>query len=438
MNLAALLMTLVLGGYSADAQAALADRARFPAADHPYLYYLSLEDTAPEHRQDLSIAIRLMVASSSLQPIVERCTPVAVLPERLYRIDLRDLGWEHKDWKTVLKDYPYRKNKGHRLPLLIKADWLLVELADATESDAYYRLLFGGDKIPAKRDDWLDLLKVDRTKSTNFDPLRFGQIESESGVAKQPARWLESHPVLSGSAGGYAWGTRDVLEVTRDKDPLENLTGNFDHDGEEWIVGIPKISLATGDRGTLQVYLLSDGQGNRVDEAPVDLVEDSTLFRGTREIRNPGSCVQCHGVGLNQPTTNDFKELIRDGVDTYAEKETQQQIEAFHLGSLALALDRANEDFGAIVQQVCGVSGIEAAKAFKRAVNVHDTPLDLAATAREIGTTPVQWRAAIASDLATGKTLGARIAGLAHGRTIPREAWEYRYAETYQQAKPWR
>lgn len=434
MNLAALLMTLVLGGYSADAQAALADRARFPAADHPYLYYLSLEDTAPEHRQDLSIAIRLMVASSSLQPIVERCTPVAVLPERLYRIDLRDLGWKHNDWKTVLKDYPYRKNKGHGLPLLIKADWLLVELADATESDAYYRLLFGGDKIPATRDEWLDLLKVDRSESIKFDPRRFGQIESESGVAKQPTRLLESFP----SSNGYVWGTRDVLEVTRDKDFLENPDGSGKHDGEEWIAQAIKVSLKTGVRGGLQLYLLASGEGKRVDEAPVDLVEDSSLFRGTREICTPGACMQCHVSGLIQPTTNDFKDLIGAGAYLYTDDKTQQKLEAFHMGDITRAIERANEDYEAIVECVCGVEGPQAAKAFKAAVNQHDKPLGFNETARELGLTDWQWRQALAADLANRKLLGARIAGLAHGRTIPRESWEERYAETYQQTKPWR
>lgn len=414
-----------------EAQAALAHRQQFPPEEWGYHYYLSCAAAAPEHQADLAVATRLMVASSSLQPIVERCTPQHVTPTLLH-IDLRDLQWSATDWAKVLAEYPY--SDAH-LPLVVRADWLLLQLSDQTEGDAYFRLLFGGARIPKQRDDWLDLLNVSRERGKGFDALRFGLIESESGVAKQPARWMENHPTL----GGYAWGTRDVLEVRRDTDPLENPDGGFAHDGEEWIVGIPKVDIASGDRGALQVYALANGAGRIVEEAPVDLVEDSTLFRSQRAVRNPGSCVQCHAGGLNAPTTNDFRQLIADGVDVVflGDKAKQDQIEAFHLGRVEQSLERANEDFQAIVRRVTGVDSTAATKAFKAAVNRHDAPLDLAATARELGATPDDWRRAIGYASTQTSTLPARVAGLAHGRTITRTAWEDTYHEARERLHAW-
>jgi hypothetical protein len=429
MQLAMLLA--VVATPATDAAAALQHRQQFPQSEWGYHYYLSTASVAPDHRADLAVAVRLMVASSSLQPIVERCTPQPVT-DTLWHVDLRELQWAVDDWHKVLADYPYATA---RLPIVVRADWLLLQLADQTDSDAYFRLLFGGDRIPKQRDDWLDLLKVSRERSKDFDALRFGLIESESGVAKQDARWMERHPVL----GGYAWGTRDILEVAPDADPLEHPAGDFEHDGEEWIVGIPKVSLTTGDRGALQVYALSSGDGKIVAEAPVDLVEDSTTFRQQRAVRNPGSCVQCHTEGLNLPSTNDYRQLIVDGVDVvfYGDKDKQDQIDAFHLGDVERELSRANEDFQAIVRLATGVESAAAVKAFKATVDRFDAALDLDATARELGTTPENWRLAIGYASTQTSTLPARVAGLPHGRTIPRAAWEGIYHEALHRLHAW-
>lgn len=310
---------------------------------------------------------------------------------------------------------------------MIRADWLTVQLADANESPAYYELLLG--KVPATRDEWLSLLGVDK----QADPLlRFGMIEENSGVAKQKTRWLESFPTLA----GYAWGTRDALKITPENDPLEHPDGQFKHDGEEWIVGIPKLSLTTRTRGVLQVYLLSNGDGKRVDKAPVDLVEDATRFRGTAEIRNPGSCVQCHGDGLNKPTENGVERYILSGAELYALGRNElAEVEAFHLGRVSL--DRDNADYQSIVTALTGLDGEDASAAFRRAVDRYDKPLRLPDVARELGVAEVAAKNAIANQTGQGKPLAARLAGLAYGRTIPREAFEDRHAELRRIVDEW-
>lgn len=416
----------VIATEQGDVQAALADRATLPVEDHPFTYYVSYSSVlAGSDRAELVAASRLMIASTSRQVVLERSAPVPVT-ETLARIDLRDLRWDSGAWLRLLERYPYDR-PAHAFPLVVRADWLMVQLADANESPAYYELLLG--TAPKTRDEWLAALNVDK----DADPLlRFGLIEEDSGVARSKIRWLESFPTLN----GYAWGTRDSVEITPENDPLEHPDGQFDHDGEEWIVGIPKVSLASRERGVLQVYLLSNGQGQRVDKAPVDLVEDSTRFRTNAEIRNPGSCIQCHGAGLNPASENGLENFVLAGPQLFAlGRDKMAEIEAFHLGRIAL--DKDNDGFGAIVLALTGLDGEKTAAAFRRAVERFDDPLELSDVARELGVAPETAKNAIANQTAQGKPLAARVAGLAYGRTITREAFEERYAELRSYCDEW-
>lgn len=405
----------------ADVRAAVADQTTLAYDEKPHTHYLSYASTpTAEGRRDLRVATRLMVGSTSRQVVLERSAPVP-MTETLARFDLRELKWSRPAFDRLLSQYPYHRYGSKGSPLVIRADWLTSQLADATVSPAYYELLLG--RVPKTRDEWLHLLRVDRQADKL---LRFGLVEERSGVAKQRVRWIESFP----AERGYAWGTRDSLAVTDDKDPLEHPDGRFAHDGEEWIVGIPKVSTASGTRGVLQVYLLADGQGVRVDKAPVDLVEDSTRFRGYAEIRNPGSCVQCHVNGLNEPTRNALREYLLSGASLYARnKETQAGLEAFHLGDVATSIRRANEDYSAMVEVLCGVSANEGAAAFRRAIEHYHAPLDLTAASHELGVSESAMRDALAKQHTIAQSIGARAAGLAHGRTIPREAFEQRFLE---------
>jgi hypothetical protein len=135
--------------------------------------------------------------------VIERHLPQRVGESDLYRFDLRQLEWDWRDWHVVLSRYPYSPDR--KLPLVVRADWLTVELTDAFASDSYYRLLYGGRNIPAARDDFLRFWRVEA------DPaFRFGLIEGRSGVALAGIRWIENRPTAN---RGYAWGTRDSARI---------------------------------------------------------------------------------------------------------------------------------------------------------------------------------------------------------------------------------
>ncbi len=410
-----------------DFRLARADRAQQPAAEWGYLYYLSTAAAPEADRPALARATAFVVASASRAVVVERQLPRRVGESHLYRIDLRALEWDWRDWHRVLKRYPYAPER--HPPLVVRADWLMVELTDAFASDSYYRLLYGAKNIPKTRDDFLRFWRVEA------DPaFRFGLIEGRSGVALAGVRWIENRPT---AARGYAWGTRDSARIDSATDPLERPDGSFRHDAEEWIVGMPKWSLA-GPRGALQAYLLADGQGKRQDRAPADIVADQTRFRGVPEIRTCGSCMQCHVAGIKGPRENALRRAIAAGVDLYADRRTQETLEQFHLAEVTLEVQRNREDYATIVQFITGRAPEENAAELKSCIDRYDAEVTLAQAARELAATPDELRLALAYASARNVALGARLSALAHDQPLPRSAWENAFAAAHAAMQLWR
>jgi hypothetical protein len=320
-------------------------------------------------------------------------------------MNLAALAWDYATWRDIVGRNPY----GRSFPLVVRADWLLYELADAHQSDAYYRLMLGS--VPKTRDEFLAAFGVisDRRHA-------FGLIEGSRGVSLQGTRWIESLAIPR----GYAWRTRDVLRVVDAFDPLEHPRGDFKHDGEEIILGIPKLHATSGARGALQVYGLFDGNGRFVTRAPIDLVRDSTRFAGFDEIRAPGSCVQCHAAGLNDPTTNALRDVLAAGVAL--DSQSFADLAAFHLSDVGTEIARNQEDYATAVQAVTGLAPVEASAAFHRSIDRYLESVGLERAAAELGVTQDRLRATL--ELASqAESIGVRSASLARGRSIRRETF---------------
>jgi hypothetical protein len=406
------LLLAALDARAGDAALATLDRGQFTAADLPYLYYITAEHLPVADRPLVETALRLVIPSMApKQQILERCLPKQVGPT-LWRIDLRELHWDWHAWARLIARNPYHAEHNY---FLQRADWLLLNLTDAHESQAYYEIAWGG-KAPQTRDEALALLEV------TADPDReFGLVEGQSGVSVQGVRLVRNLP----AGRGYAWGTFDVLSLAADQDPLEQLEGDFRHDGEEWIVGVPKTHLKTGVQCAAQMYFLANGQGRIVDRAPVDLVEDHTRFRNKPEIVSAASCIQCHDTGLNDFTRNEVRSLREAGVRIGAyDHDATEEVERFHLADVGKELARNNEDYAAFVRIACLCTTQEASQAFKAAINRYDRPLSLVDAARELGRDPEELRLAIANAARYGIVLGARAKGLAQDLTEPRKAFE--------------
>lgn len=424
MQSAVLLLAMVLGPF--DRGLAFQDRAQYPPDDQRFIYYATTEHLQTvEERRDAQIGFTLALAQASPQEVAEYCVPVPISPT-LSRLDLRLLKISERTWKDIIRQDPHKLAE---LPLVSHADWLTVAISDADENPAgYYPIVFGGI-TPKTRDEALGLLGVD------VDPRRrTGLIAGQSTIAQSGVRWMEQRSLFKGSV----WGTRDVLELVAFKDPAENLEGDFPADGEEWIAQRWKTHLGTGYQGTLPIYLLFNGAGGRVDKAPVDLVRDHTEFRGKPEIVTPGSCIQCHRNGYNLPTENQLRVQIEAKIERFATPEEQEKIVRFHLADTAKDFARANEDFSGLVKLITGVSSSEASTCFHDTVALYDEPVDLDRAAAELFVSPEQLKQTISLESAAGGSLTVRIAGLAHGQTISRKAFEEAWLALWTATQKWR
>ncbi len=405
----------------AEYAAAEADRAQYPAADQPYIFYLTTSHLAGEHKAACEATTAFVVASSSRQAIVEKCVPAEV-QDGLSRINLVDLKWDWRAWHKLLASYPYSRAPGSgAVPLVVRADWLVVQLADTTGGTSYYELLYGSAKLD--RDAFL------KAWQANADPAHhFGVIvrsTSPIGPAVAGIRHVENRPTAQ---RGSAWMTRDSAKITAESDPLEHLDGKFKHDAEELIATIPKVSISTGERGALLAFLLANAKGERQEEAPPSIVTDHLGFRGQKAIRNFGSCIGCHATGFVDPGVSELRTYIKGnaaGVDVYATpKKLQEQIELFHLSDAGKQLRRDNEDFAIGVKLVNGLDGEANADAFRGTIEAYDREVSLEVAAAEHHVEPKELVLALGYYNQQGGKVGARLAGLADGMPMPRTRWE--------------
>lgn len=423
------LALLLLAAAPTDLDAALADRAQYPVADHGYFYYVSTSHLAGEQRAKCDATLAFVVASSSQQQIIEKATPVKV-QEGLHRIDLRDTRWDWRNFHKVLARYPYN-HRPDQLPLVIRADWLVLQLVDTTQSNAHYLLLYGRDDLD--RNAFLKAWGVNNDAASHFGVIT--RSVAANGPAVSGIRLVENRPTAT---RGSAWGTRDSAKIDIKSDPLEHLDGNFRHDAEEWLVAMPKQSLATGRRGSLLAAWLNDAKGKRQEEAPPSIVTDHLGFRGQKAIRNWGSCVGCHATGINDPGVSELRSYIAAGVDVYASpKKLQEQIELFHLSDAGKQIARDNEDFAAGVAMCNGLSGEANAEAFTGTIEGYDRDVTLDVAAAELSVEPAELRLALAWASQSGLRLGARLSGLAHDRPLSRAAWEDHWYAAYTAVQMW-
>jgi hypothetical protein len=420
-------IALLLAVLPTDAATAKADYQR--RAD-PYNRYISFSEVPESKREKVIAAVKFAVPSASRNTLLDRQIPEQVGTSRVYRINLDSLEW---DWRVYAKltqrePYGYEYNA-----LVIRGDWLLHELSDTTESTAYYDLLYS--KPPKTRDEFLAIWGVDQKQQAG---LEVGWIETQSQVSKQGTRFIRRFL----SNRGSVWVTQDVLKIERGTDPLEFPDGVFKHDGEESIALTPKVSTRLRTRGSAMAFLLSNGQGKRVEEAPVDLVDDSfKTIRSQAAIITPGSCVGCHVGGLNPPSVNGIESLLLQGVQFYSkDKDKQELAERFHLATKGLEteLKRANEDFATFVFACNGLTPQQNAVGYREALRDYESDLTLERAAYELGATEAELRNALAYATAARIDLGPRFSVLAHGQAVPRTVYQEGYQKAYALLKAWR
>lgn len=425
-----IIVALSLLAVNPEADAALADRAKFPADQQASIVYLTTSTVADEHREKLVNVLRFVIPSLSSKPYLADQLPQTVEGTNLLRLDMAGLGWETAYPTVLAQQYVphYRPDlkAAKAVPIVADGLWLAATILDPIETgDAQYQLLYGS-KVPKTADEFLKLWAIQ-----NDPDYLFGTIEGASGVAVQRTRLIENRP---GAKRNYGWLTRDSRVVAGQADPLEALPNKVKFDAQELIVGNPK--WYAGQSGMLQVYFLADGKGQRQEKAPADIVVDHTNIRGV-EIRNTISCVACHTTGINPPTSDEFRSYIESGASVaFAKKDDQRRTDQYLSSDVAKEVKANQQAYSDGVRLCNGLTPEQNAAALVEIVRLYDGDVTLAQAARELYVAPKDLQFALA-DYSRRFTLTGRLALLAQGKPITRQQFKASFAQAQEIVYLW-
>lgn len=277
--------------------------------------------------------------------------PVAIDGEKtIYRIDIRDYSWRRFQWEEIARRDPYaiftnsqkerrirQLTQVQRLPYT-RADWFL----NAGLQGNLYNILM---QIPQNvRNLEFDFgVNVDRNIQRG-DVMR--SAFNGSGVSQQ-SRMIEWHQTRFGSY----WKSYDFLPENGQsrRNPFEfaldrrNFGDGFDHAGGEMIFQLPN---------GLQLYMLTDANGNRLAVAPTPIVSD--LTRPSSEVTNAISCFRCHHSGMLPPARGDeVRKHYEANAFAYSRREVDI-VRALYPGNAAIMkqLTADNDRFDAAIKQL--------------------------------------------------------------------------------------
>lgn len=233
--------------------------------------------------------------------------------ELIYRIDLRDYGWDEDTWSLFEAEYPYaviydqdsrlfpfdevsaeqlRRETGTQIPF-IQADWFI---SHGSRPPLYHDVLGLPDTLQELE---LELgIDIDRNIADE-QVLRAG---FKNAGPSQNNRVIERHD-LGGNRGAF-WISYDFANNLDTSDVFANPL-DFQEDGGEAIFNL--------DNG-LQAYFVMDNLGTRLDKAPNAVVQDPLSRDGA--VENGLSCMNCHQEDGQLPKFDEVRDFaLRTGAN---------------------------------------------------------------------------------------------------------------------------
>ncbi|MFN0079354.1 MAG: hypothetical protein ACKVY0_23055 [Prosthecobacter sp.] len=366
-----------------------------------------------------------MLNSLSSNPKI--ITVEAIDPARVVlRVTLGSYGLAPELWKKLATSYPYRVNRGLQAAIdaekilgvlpLMRADYVVFALA---QPPLYHEALGipGGQKQRAADVALETKLGIDFDKAVqNPDAVRAGF--QKSGVS-QGNRLIERLPRPD---GGYLWKSYD-FDPTRQNErggdlfraPLgptnAELTKNsnlkFLHDGGEIVFSLPN---------GLQGYMLTDGKGLRLEEAPLNVVTDSS--RKDSRIINGISCMSCHRDGIYMTNVKD--EVLAATKNLKLDPEDQATIARLHdFPKLEKFFKADSEQYMRAADQ-CGPAGDQEPVALL--YNYFRAPLSLSSLAVELADNSPDLLARLSQS--ANESVRATAAKFQSGTPVPRIDFE--------------
>ena len=278
-----------------------------PSARYFTMTHLYNAGESSETLSDYRIALSKLVNSLSWKFEITNPTPIDEA-QTIFHIDLRRYEWNTTTevWPQIEQVYPYNiaYDPKTQAGLFEKLTQLQTETG-STVPFVHLDWFLATASLPPLYHDILDLPQTDRiletqlgvnvasniTNAPGIDVWRAGF--NDSGVSRHN-RVVERHT----SRYGAYWKSYDFAGSAESQN-IFTYPLDFTHDGGEIIFNLPN---------GLQAYLLVDANGNRLDDAPIDIVSNPAASDPT--VRNGLSCIGCHTQGMKI-----FKDSVRAAIE---------------------------------------------------------------------------------------------------------------------------
>ncbi len=369
-------------------------------------------------------ALSKLVNSLSWGAEVIKPTPID-REQTIFYIDLRHYEWDIQSdkWYKIEQAYPYGvqlksstytalcQETGCDLPF-VRADWFI---ATASLPPLYYEIL--------------DLPETVKELETRLEVDVAGNIKNAPGVRVWRAGFNESGVSVNNriverhkSRYGAYWKSYDFAGNVGTQN-IFTYPLDFTHDGDAIIFNLPN---------GLQAYYLSIATGDRLDEAPINIVSNA----GARDpvIRNGLSCMGCHTEGM-KTFEDQMRSVIEQNLNPsydkaqalrlYAEKSEMESLIREDIARYRQAIEAAGSVFG----------GNEPIQLL---VKQFEDPLDAAHAAAEVGLETADFLKEIRENrilrkarlfvLIVEPVFDPTRAASGH-RTVKRDTWESQFAE---------
>ena len=356
-------------------------------------------------------ALSKLVNSLSWGAEVIKPTPID-REQTIFYIDLRHYEWDIKSdkWYKIEQAYPYGvqlksstyttlcQETDCELPF-VRADWFI---AAASLPPLYHEIL-GLPETDRELETQLEVNVAENLK--NAPGVRVWRAGfNESGVSVNN-RIVERHK----SRYGAYWKSYDFAGNVGTQNIFTHPL-NFTHDGGEIIFNLPN---------GLQAYYLSTAKGDRLDEAPINIVSNA----GARDpvVRNGLSCMGCHTEGMKT-----FEDQVRPVIEQnrnpsydkaqalrlYAEKSKMESLVREDIARYRQAIEAAAGVFGG-------------SEPIQQLVKQFEGPLDATHAAAEVGLETDDFLKKIREN-STLQNAGLLVLGVENG-SVKRDAWESQF-----------
>lgn len=297
----------------------------------------------------------------------------------ILRIDLRTVRWDADTWQDIVSTIPFQWSPPgspaaqeislatHTSTAMIPADWFI---ALASRPPLYHRIL----QLPDNKEELEQRLHVQSTEdSLPGAVVRAGFVSSGVSVNNRIIERRRSQYGMYYESFDFAGNTgrRNIFKY-----PLGpgSDSDSFDHDGGEIIFALPNGCHA---------YLLVDGDGQRINEGPIDVVRDRSPLGPA--VVNGVSCMSCHYAGTI-PKADNVRQAIESTNDPFSDRDRILALYA-RPESLSALLASDRQDFIDVMQSL-GIRRIsQTAEPVVTTVLAFRQELDVRHVAAELGLT---------------------------------------------------